>query len=277
MRRLLILAGVAVLALSVMGAHQMGDVADTLFQRYQAGQPVPLPNQLLEGKLDQRGAYEVQGLMAAKLIKAGHEILGYKAGLTSAPAQKKFSAPGPASGVLFDSMLRPGGVVLAKPYTKMMLEVEIGYRLADDVESPVTAKSVRDKVAAVLPVVEVPDLAFETFKGLSFVDIVAANVGARGVILGQEADPAAVDVNAATGQLFMGGQKIGPAVPGKAALGDQWKALAWTINNVREHGGLVEKGMLVITGSLGPMYPGKPGSYRAVYTGGLGEIAFTIE
>ena len=35
--------------------------------------------------------------------------------------------------------------------------------------------------------------------------------------------------------------------------------------------------MVIITGSLGRMYPGKPGSYKAVYTGGLDNLAFTVQ
>ncbi|MGM0427296.1 MAG: hypothetical protein ACQEQ7_08675 [Thermodesulfobacteriota bacterium] len=118
---------------------------------------------------------------------------------------------------------------------------------------------------------------FATFKGLAFTDIIADNVGARGFILGSPQPVDQVDPNAVTGRLFMDEKALGKPVPGRAALGDQWKALSWSINNVLENGGEIKKGMVVITGSLGRMYPGKPGSYKAVYTGGLKDVAFTIE
>ena len=54
-------------------------------------------------------------------------------------------------------------------------------------------------------------------------------------------------------------------------MGDQWKALSWALNN----GGDTKKGIGVITGSLGRMHPGKPGSDKAVYTGGPDNLAFT--
>ena len=75
----------------------------------------------------------------------------------------------------------------------------------------------------------------------------------------------------------MNGEELGKPVPGRAAMGDQWKALSWTLNNILKNGGEIKKGMVVITGSLGRMYPGKPGNYKAVYTGGLDDISFTIE
>ena len=277
MRRTLVssLAAALVLGLAV-AALAGGDVAQVLHDQYRAGKPIPLPSKQMKN-LDLETAYKVQAAFVNKLKAHGDRVAGYKAGLTSAPAQKKFKAPGPASGVLLASMVEKDGVVEADLFTKMMLEVEIGYRFGKDITAPVTARSVRKYVAAVMPAVEVPDLAFATFKGLTFEDIVAANVGARAVVLGKALDPAKLDVNRVTGRLFYNGKPLGPAVPGKAALGDQWKALAWTVNNVLQHGGEVKKGMVIITGSLGRMYPARPGAYKAVYTGGLGELAFRVK
>jgi len=274
----LILAALALMAAlpALASAGSIGEAAQTLAANYKAGRPYAMPTSLVKG-LDERGAYEVQGLLVAELLKEGDQVIGIKAGLTSPPAQKKFGAKGPVTGIMLASMLHKGNVVEAKPYQKCMLEVEIGYVLAKDVTSEVTPESVKEYVAQIMPAVEVPDIPFATMKGLAPVDLVASNVGARGYILGKPMDLKGIDVNAVTGKLMMNGKDLGKAVPGRAALGDQWKALAWAINNARAHGGLAKKGMFVITGSLGPLYPGKPGSYQAVYTGGLSEIAFTIK
>jgi len=213
----------------------------------------------------------------ADLLKDGGQVAGIKAGLTSAPAQKKFGAKGPVTGVLLASMGFKDGKVSTKGYQRCMLEVEVGYVLAKDVTADVTPDSVKSYVAQVMPAVEVPDIPFASMKGMVPADLVAINVGARGYVLGKPIDSAKVDVNKLTGKLVMNGKDVGKAVPSRAALGDQWKALAWSLNNARAHGGLIKKGMFVITGSLGPLYPGKPGSYKAVYTGGLGELAFTVK
>lgn len=279
MKRLLMIIGV-VLALAALPALALAatpaEVAGTLAANYKAGKAQPLPSTMIKG-LDVRGGYEIQGLMTAALIKGGEKVVGYKAGLTSPPAQKKFGAKGAVSGVMLGSMLHSGAKVNTKGYTRCMLEVEVGYLLAKDVTADVTPADVKSYVAKIMPAVEVPDIPFKSMKGLVPADLVAINVGARGYILGKAVDPAKVDPNKVTGKLVYKGKDMGKAVPGRAALGDQWKALAWTINNVRKHGGLVKKGMFIITGSLGRLYPGKPGSYKAVYTGGLEDIAFTIK
>ena len=275
MKKTLFLTLVMVTACGLAWATAPPDVPQILFDSFQASQPVPLPSQNIKG-LTTAGAYEVQGLYIAKHIKAGAQAAGYKAGLTSAPAQKKFKAPGPASGVLLKSMQVKGPVVDSKPFSKMMLEVEIGYILGRDVKEPVTPEQAKAAVSRICPAVEVPDLNFETFKGLTFADIVADNVGARAFILGKPISPQGIDVNKVTGQLFMNGKPLGKPVPGRAALGNQWKALAWVLNNVIKTGGLPQKGMVVITGCLGRMNPGKPGAYKAVYGGGVGESGFQV-
>ncbi len=263
-------------AFGFTAVHAGEDVPEVLFQNYKACQPVPLPSAAITNlTVDQ--AYTIQKEFVSKLVQDGGVIAGYKAGLTSTTAQKKFKAPGPVTGILLQDMRITDGKVVSKPYSKMMLEVEIGYRLNQDVKSPTTPETVKTLVDAVMPAVEVPDLNFATFKGLAFTDIIADNVGARGFMLGNPKKVDQVDPNGVTGQLFMNGKALGKAVPGRADLGDQWKALSWSLNNVLANGGEIKKGMVVITGSLGRMYPGKPGSYKAVYTGGLDDLAFTVQ
>jgi len=271
-------AGVLAMAMVpflVAGVLAGDDVVRVLYENFRACKPVPLPSAAIPD-LTAKGAYNIQNQLVRKFIQNGACIAGYKAGLTSEPAQQKFKAPGPVTGVLFKDMEITDGHVASKPFSKMMLEVEIGYRLNQDVNKPTTPEDVKQVVEAILPAIEIPDMNFATFEGLAFTDIIADNVGARAFIVGSPRPVDKVDPNGVTGQLFLDEKALGPAVPGRAALGDQWKALSWTLNNVLENGGQIKKGMVVITGSLGKMYPGKPGSYKAVYTGGLDAMAFTI-
>ena len=277
MRKLHLTVSVLIIVGFLFSNVQAGeDISQVLFENYKGCTPVPLPSSAIPG-LTVNQAYEIQNRLVSKFIKDGAVVAGYKAGLTSPPAQKKFKAPGPVTGVLLEDMRIANGKVSSKPYTKLMLEVEIGYILNQDIKTPTTPQNVKNMVGAILPAVEVPDLNFATFKGLAFTDIIADNVGARGYLLGKERPIDKVEPNTVTGQLFMNEKAMGPAVPARAALGDQWKALSWALNNVLANGYEIKKGMVVITGSLGKMYPGKPGSYKAVYTGGLDNLEFTVQ
>lgn len=260
----------------VAGVGAGEDVSQVLYDNYKACTPIPLPSAAIPD-LTASGAYKIQGQLVSKFIQNGSVIAGYKAGLTSKPAQENFKAPAPVTGVLFKEMEIKDGRVDSKPFTKMMIEVEIGYRLNRDVTKPTTPEDVQQLIDAIMPAIELPDMNFATFKGLAFTDIIADNVGARAFILGRAQPVDKIDPNGVTGQLFMDENALGPAVPGRAALGDQWKALSWSLNNVLDNGGVIKKGMVVITGSLGKMYPGKPGAYKAVYTGGFDTLSFTIQ
>ncbi|MFH1058405.1 MAG: 4-oxalocrotonate decarboxylase [Pseudomonadota bacterium] len=262
--------------LAATAAPAADPVAMELFKQYKAVGPLPLASQTVKD-LDEAKAYKIQAGLADLYKIHGAKVSGYKAGLTSKPAQDKFKASGPVSGVLFDSMLITDGVARVKGHGLMMLEVEIAFELKQDVTQPVDAKAMPGLVAKVMPAVEVPDLKFTDMKALTVADIVASNVGARAYLLGKPVSPEGVDVNAVTGQLLRDGQAVGQAAPGRAALGDQWQALAWTVNNALKHGQPVKAGMVLLTGSLGPMYPAQPGAHQAVYTGGLGELSFKVE
>ena len=58
-------------------------------------------------------------------------------------------------------------------------------------------------------------------------------------------------------------------------LAGQRHALAWLINQVLLRGYSIEAGQIFMTGSIGGMYPAKPGNYRADF-GLLGTLEFSI-
>ena len=58
-------------------------------------------------------------------------------------------------------------------------------------------------------------------------------------------------------------------------LAGQRHALAWLINQVLLRGYSIEAGQIFMTGSIGGMYPAKPGDYRADFAQ-LGTLTFSI-
>ena len=63
---------------------------------------------------------------------------------------------------------------------------------------------------------------------------------------------------------------------GSNAPHQPWETALWLVNTALEHGWKVDSGHILITGTLGALVPGKPGSYQATY-GPLGRINFTIK
>ncbi|MBC2743949.1 MAG: hypothetical protein HGJ93_13090 [Desulfosarcina sp.] len=83
------------------------------------------------------------------------------------------------------------------------------------------------------------------------------------------------DLNAIEVKLFHNGQEIAGGM-GKNALGDQWEALKWVVNNVLARGGEIKDGYVVITGCISKLLPAKPGNYVADY-GDFGKIEFEFK
>ncbi|BEQ13506.1 2-keto-4-pentenoate hydratase [Desulfoferula mesophila] len=269
-------AAVISLALALPALAQSDrEVALAIYKNFQAGQALPLASKMRPG-LTLAQAYGVQTALVALFRSHEDQVAGYKAGLTSQAVQQRFGAKGPALGVLMASMRRYK-VVRRADFRNLALEVEIAYLLGKPISRPVTHRTVREYVLGIAPAVELPDLAYADMSAVTLPDIVAANVVCRGFILGPMVRADKLDPNVTQGQLWRGGKPLTPAVGAKAALGSQWEALAWSVNQALAMYGPLSEGSVILTGSLGPMFPGEPGSYEAVFSGGLGRVAFEVK
>ena len=238
--------------------------------------PFANPSAQLPG-LTMEKAYDLQKKVAAAMVKKGHAISGYKAGLTSKPAQKKFGVNSALLGPLFKTGEQPAGTpvdrnALVKPF----IETEIGYFLGAKVNKPVKdVATLKKLVKEVCPAIELPDLRYGNLKKLKGPDLVADGVASAKYIVGKRVPKDRVDVAKVKVALAMNGK---PVFEGKAsdALGDQWQALLWLVNGVVKQGWAIEPGQILITGALGKMTPAKPGKYEAKF-GDLGTIDFSVK
>jgi 2-keto-4-pentenoate hydratase len=249
------------------------DAAQKIEDAYISKNPAPLSSLAIEG-LTTDQAYEIQKKLVEIRVNKGEEIVGYKAGLTSAPSQKKFGVTEAVRGTLFKSMIQWPGTMYQKNFARMFIETEIGFRFGKDITEPVEdIESLKKAVAIVFPAIELPDLSFTDMKQIKGPDIIAANVVARKVLVG---DAVWVkDVNSISVKLFHNGREIACGV-GENALGDQWEALKWVVNNVLSKGGEVKEGYTIITGCISKLLPAKPGTYVADY-GDFGKIEFEFK
>lgn len=223
-------------------------------------------------------AYRIQrAFVRARYGQAA--IAGYKGGLTAEPAWQRFGLEAPVVGVLAAEGVAPAvdGVycVNAGDYASLMLETELAWRFSARIAAPVTdTATLQALVDGVAPAVELPDLGFADTPNLNGLDLIAANVSARGFIVGAWQSPGSVDVNAISVQLYRDGVQVN-AGHATDALGDQWQALRMLVNLLVAQGQVIEPGQFILTGALGRMVAGGVGDYRALF-GVLGEIRFGV-
>lgn len=65
-----------------------------------------------------------------------------------------------------------------------MLEIEIAFIFGKDVTYPITLEDLPTAIDKVTPAVELPDLFFKNLNNLDWKDLIALNVAARRVIIG---------------------------------------------------------------------------------------------
>ncbi|HWR29672.1 MAG TPA: hypothetical protein VN631_07545, partial [Negativicutes bacterium] len=156
------------------------------------------------------GAYQVQKTYITMKLAGGDKIAGFKGGLTAAGVQKRFGMNAPVTGVLLESGKLTGSPVLERSrYGALMLETEVAFIIGEPIRETVPdIASLRPKIRAVLPSIEVPDLGVTDMKLLKAQDLIACNVSARQFILGQEIDPTTVDLADVRVTLYHNGAAI---------------------------------------------------------------------
>jgi 2-keto-4-pentenoate hydratase len=249
-----------------------GSIAERIEVAFMTRKPYLLVSQEIEGlTVDQ--AYEIQGLLTKLREDKGEVVIGYKAGVTADQAQKRFGVKEAARGTLFESMLLRSETIDAEEFGHLIVETEIGFRFGTDITEPVKdIESLKEAVASVFPAVELPDVIYSDMEAVKGVDLIVTNIAARKLLIGREVPTKERDLNAIKVSLYLGGQEVTRGA-GRNALGDQWKALRWTVNDVLVRGGKVKGGYIVITGCISDMVPGKSGQYLADY-GDFGTLEF---
>lgn len=208
-------------------------------------------------------------------LAAGDEdqVTGYKLGLTG--PTRPFGAPEAIWGRLLGSMLVPEGqVIYRNDFVSPGIEVEVAFIFGEDVSYPATQDALRRSVAGVAPAVELPDAFFASMDKLSWLDLVAGNVGARYFIVGEHRPLGQLDVDALQTVARRDGKIIGET-PASATMGGQWNALEFLVEKLNERDLRIRAGDIVITGALGGMLPAEVGQYEIDY-GELGRIEFEV-
>ena len=203
-----------------------------------------------------------QAKLAAALEPHMGPVIGYKAGLTSKPAQDRFGATEPVQGLLFRNMMLEDGAALNAPWGAIpMVEADLVLVVADEaINSAATPEEALAHISAIRPFIELPDLTLAKDQPFTAETITAMGVGTRLGILGA---PVAVEDPAAMARMLeemsvtmrdaAGGMLV--QAPGRAVLGNPVNAALW----LRSKGVKFKAGDLISVGSFGPLFPPRAG------------------
>ena len=196
--------------------------------------------------------------LAAALEPEMGPVVGWKAGLTSAPAQEAFGVSEPVMGRLWGAAMLEDGAAVPEPHgARPLFEADLILVVGDAaINDATTPEEVMASVREVRPFIELPDLMLAEGEPLDGVTITAGGVGARGGVMGAGIavdDPAAMaDALAAmTVRVTAADGAVLAEAPGAAVLGHPAHAVTWlTGKGVR-----FAEGDLISVGSFGPLLP----------------------
>jgi len=223
-------------------------------------------------------AYRIQDALHRLMAEAGRgEITGWKIALTSKAMQQMTGVDQPAGGAIFSKVVHasPARVDLAA-YHHLGVEFEVAVRLAEPLPAaggPWTRASVASRVAACVPAFELVEDGHADYKTLDAFTLVAQNTWNGGVVVGTPAaDWRGVDLERAVTRCWINDRPEGEGKTGDA-MGHPFEAVAWVANLLNRRGRLLERGMLVMTGSsITTKFPA-PGDRVRFAIDGLGEVA----
>jgi 2-oxopent-4-enoate/cis-2-oxohex-4-enoate hydratase len=209
--------------------------------------------------------------------QAGERLVGKKIGVTSKPVQDMLDVRTPDFGFLTDVMAYASGAEM--PISTRLIqpraEGELAFRLARGLRGPgVTEADVLAATECVMPCFEVVDSRIEAWK-IRYEDTVADNASSGLYVLGDEADPRAVDLANAEMVVEKNGAFLSrgtgrEALTGSPRLGSPAACVAWLANTLAGYGIGLEAGEVVLSGSLVPLEPVVAGDEMRVTVEGIG-------
>lgn len=229
----------------------------------------------------------VQGYAAQACLPAlaGQAVVGWKLAATSLAGQHHIGVSGPLAGRILAGCAHRDGAAVSMAGNRMeVAEAEFGFVMGRSLPprtAPYAVAEVLDAVAALVPVIELPNSRFTDFVHAGEAQLLADNACAGQFVAGAgtDADWRGLDLrgHAATGRISRDGAVVlERAGSGAAVLGDPREALAWLANELSGLGLTLEAGMLVSTGTCLQPLPVRAGDLVEADFGVLGRVSARV-
>ena len=253
---------------------------DALASQYRARQLYSLDERLMPVDLDE--AYLIQQEFQRHVAEDQGAIAGYKLAYTTEALQQTVGVSDPVLGVMLeDNIFHSPKTLTAADYVQLALECEVCVRLGADLPlsgAPYDRGRVSEAVESLTTAFEVVDIRRTpgVDPKVGFITGVAANIFNAGVVMGEPVTNwRDLDLQAAYGSMTINGELVGDG-HGSDVMGHPLEPLAWLANKLAGQGLGLSAGMVIITGSIVPPKPVKPGDTASIMIEGLGGAEINV-
>ena len=252
-------------------------LADELYRALVERHTVPpFRSRGLDIQIDE--AYAIsQGLLQRRL-RAGERVIGKKIGVTSKAVQDMLGVHQPDFGFLTDRMqVEPGATVkIAECMIQPRAEAEIALLLKRGLQGPgVTPEDVLAATEFIAPCFEIVDSRIANWD-IRIVDTVADNASCGVFVLGSaRSDPRRHDLAALEVRVWKNDQPLSRGL-GSAVQGSPLASVAWLANTLGGYGVSLDPGEIILSGSLVPLEPARPGDRFHAEMDGVGSVSIAF-
>lgn len=221
-------------------------------------------------------AYAVQEALRPLWKPLYGPVAGLKIATTTKVMQALMGIDHPCGGMIYEKRIHPSGATLKlADHMHLVLEAELAVRVSrtlDKPAQPYSAASIRGAVAEVMPAFELIEDRNAHYKSTKAWSLIADNAWNAGIVIGKAiAVPPAKELNCLAGRLT-----LNSAAKGEGKTDDPMGALAWCANLAADRGRPLEKGQVVITGSVIATFPVAAGDRVRFEIEGLGAVEAAI-
>jgi 2-keto-4-pentenoate hydratase len=211
--------------------------------RYQNLPPEIAPQTVAE-------AYDVQEALCARWTERRGPVAGLKIATTTKVMQQLMGIDHPCGGMIFASCVHRSPATIRKAdYVNVRIECELAVKLGETLTpkpAPYTRDSVRGAVSEIMAAFELIEDRNADYKTCKALSLIADNAWNGGIVIAAPRPlPASLDLDGIAGGLSRNGR-----LEASGKTDDPLGALAWLANLAIERGRPIEKGMIVITGSV---------------------------
>jgi 2-oxopent-4-enoate/cis-2-oxohex-4-enoate hydratase len=252
-------------------------LADELYRALVGRRTVsPLRSRGLDLQIDD--AYAISLGLLRRRLSAGERVIGKKIGVTSKAVQDMLGVHQPDFGFLTDSMLvEPGATVkIAERLIQPRAEAEIALLLNRGLNGPgVTPDDVLAATEFIAPCFEIVDSRIAGWD-IRIVDTVADNASCGVFVLGPaRSDPRRHDLAALEVRVWKNDQPLSQGL-GSAVQGSPLASVAWLANTLGRYGVSLDAGEIILSGSLVPLEPARPGDRFHAELAGVGSVSIAF-
>ena len=255
--------------------------ANLLLQQHARRQPFTrLPEDCAPGNAND--AYAIQETLRRIREPSLGPTAGYKVALTSTVMQEMLQYFSPFAGPLHANMIYTSGAELDHTkYGRLCVECELAAVLGKDLPSanaPYTREQIADAVDTLCPALELVDDRNADYSDISslVLTLIADNAWNAGIVLGSAvSDWRALDLESIHGTVSIN-DKAEDEGHGRDVLGHPFEALRWLVNTIAEQGKNIDRGMVVMTGTMIATRFVKPGDALTFSVDGLGDVSVSV-